>query len=438
MARERRLDAHLGRLGVAHLPHQDHVGGLPQHGSDDPREIEADLVLDLHLIDAGEVILDRIFRGDDLGVGAVELVERGVERGRLARARRTGDEDDAVGAANQVFELPEIVFGEPQLPDADLDVVFVEDPHHDRLAVVGGQDADAEIVVFAVGGELDPAVLRASAFGDVELGENLDAGEHRPQQAAGRVVALYQTAVDAVTDADPVFEGLDVDVARPQLHRLGDDQVDKLHHRGVGVVFLGRGGLLLDCRLGEVDGGVGELLEHRVGALAVGEAVVAVDRLDDLLADSERHLDLAIQDKPQLLLRVHVGGIAGGNAERAARLREREDGVFAGHALRKELHDLLGHGDFGEVDELEAVGLGQHLHHLCGVGVPEPDHLVVDLLARCARHPQRLRELLGGDEALGDEDLGECVGWHGGGSGRRGRGGQAGCGGCSRNVSECS
>ena len=317
MARERRLDAHLGGFGVAHLPHQDHVGGLPQHGSDDPREIEADLVLDLHLVDAGEVILDRIFGGDDLGVGAVELVERGVERGRLARTRGTGDEDDAVGAANQVFELPEIVFGEPQLPDADLDVVFVEDPHHDRLAVVGGQDADAEIVVFAVGGELDPAVLRAAALGDVELGENLDAGEHRPQQAAGRVVALYQTAVDAVADADPVFEGLDVDVARPQLHRLGDDQINELHHRGIGVVFLGRGGLLLDCRLGEVDGGVCELLEHRVGALAVGEAVVAVDRLDDLLADGERHLDLAIEDKPQLLLRVHVGGIAGGNAEDA-------------------------------------------------------------------------------------------------------------------------
>ena len=31
--------------------------------------------------------------------------------------------------------------------------------------------------------------------------------------------------VDPVADANPIFERLDVDVRRPQLHRLGNDQL---------------------------------------------------------------------------------------------------------------------------------------------------------------------------------------------------------------------
>ena len=76
--------------------------------------------------------------------------------------------------------------------------------------------------------------------------------------------------------------------------------------------------LLLDGGFGEVDRGVGELLEHRVGTLAVGEAVVAVDRLHDLLAGCDRHLDLAIEDEAKLLLGVHVGRVAGGDPQGAA------------------------------------------------------------------------------------------------------------------------
>ena len=33
--------------------------------------------------------------------------------------------------------------------------------------------------------DLDPPVLGAPALGDVDLGQNLDAGEDRPQQPAG-------------------------------------------------------------------------------------------------------------------------------------------------------------------------------------------------------------------------------------------------------------
>ena len=123
-----------------------------------------------------------------------------------------------------------------QLPDADLDVVLVQEPHHARLAMVGGQHADPQVELLAAGGDLDPAVLAAAAFGDVHLGQNLDAGEQGPQQPPRRAVALDQHAVDPVANPHPVFERLDVDVRGPQLHRLADHQLHQPHDRGAGLV----------------------------------------------------------------------------------------------------------------------------------------------------------------------------------------------------------
>ena len=92
------------------------------------------------------------------------------------------------------------------------------------------------------------------------LAMNLDAREHGAQQPPRGAVALDQHAVDPVADPDAVFERLDVDVRRPQLHGLADDQLHQPDDRGAGLVddFVAAAGLLLG--LGEVDGRVGELL----------------------------------------------------------------------------------------------------------------------------------------------------------------------------------
>ena len=123
-----------------------------------------------------------------------------------------------------------------ELADADLDVVLVQEPHHARLAVVGRQHADPQVELLVAGGDLDAAVLAAAAFGDVHLGQNLDAGEQGPQQPPRGAVALDQHAVDPVANPHPVLERLDVDVRRPQLHRLADHQLHEPHDRGARFV----------------------------------------------------------------------------------------------------------------------------------------------------------------------------------------------------------
>ncbi len=115
------------------------------------------------------------------------------------------------------LDLLVVVVGEAQLPQAHLDAVLVQDPHHHRLAVTGGDHADAQVQLLLAHGDLDPPVLGSPAFGDVEFRENLDAGEDRAEQPSRGAVALHQHAVDPVADPDAVLERLDVDVRGPQL-----------------------------------------------------------------------------------------------------------------------------------------------------------------------------------------------------------------------------
>ena len=66
VAGERRLDGDLGRLQVADLADQDHVGVLPQDRPQARGEGQADVGVDRHLDDAVDVVLDRVLGGDDL------------------------------------------------------------------------------------------------------------------------------------------------------------------------------------------------------------------------------------------------------------------------------------------------------------------------------------------------------------------------------------
>ena len=101
---QRRLHGDFGRLQVADLADQDLVRVLPQDRPQALGERVADRRVDGHLHDAVDVVLDRVLGGDQLVLDRVQLVQRAVERGRLAGAGRTGDQHDAVGLADHLAE----------------------------------------------------------------------------------------------------------------------------------------------------------------------------------------------------------------------------------------------------------------------------------------------------------------------------------------------
>ena len=66
VAGERRLDGDLGGLEVADLADHDDVGILAQEGAQGVGEVEPDVLVDLHLVDADQVVLDGILGGGDV------------------------------------------------------------------------------------------------------------------------------------------------------------------------------------------------------------------------------------------------------------------------------------------------------------------------------------------------------------------------------------
>ena len=92
-------------------------------------------------------------------------------------------------------------------------------------------DRDANVDIGAPDPQPRGAVLRQPPFGDVEVGDDLDAGNHGLRQHAGRRRNRPQQAVDPHADHEPSVKGLDVNVARAQFDRLFQEIVDRAHHR---------------------------------------------------------------------------------------------------------------------------------------------------------------------------------------------------------------
>ena len=96
MTGERRLHGDACGLDVTNLTDEDHVGVLAQDRLEPGGERHARLLADLDLVDLREDVLDRVFDRHHVDVGAVDLRQRRVERGGLAAAGRTADDDHAV------------------------------------------------------------------------------------------------------------------------------------------------------------------------------------------------------------------------------------------------------------------------------------------------------------------------------------------------------
>ena len=69
VAGQRGLDRDFGGFKVSNFADQDDVGILPQEGAQGGGEVQADLLLHLHLVDALQLELDRILGRHDVGVG---------------------------------------------------------------------------------------------------------------------------------------------------------------------------------------------------------------------------------------------------------------------------------------------------------------------------------------------------------------------------------
>ncbi|MCY1455500.1 hypothetical protein D9M71_726380 [compost metagenome] len=137
--RQRGLHRNLGGLPIADLAHHDHVRVLSQDGTQTTGEGHVDLAVDLSLADAGKVVLDRVFDGEDIARYLVEVRKRGVQRRGLAGTGGPGDQENAMWFLQHAHEASTHRTGHLQVVDVQTHCLLVQQTQHHPLAVGGGQ-----------------------------------------------------------------------------------------------------------------------------------------------------------------------------------------------------------------------------------------------------------------------------------------------------------
>ena len=257
VAGQRRLDRGARGLDVAHFADQDDVRVLAHDRAQGAGEIQPDLRLDLDLVDAVHPVFHRVLDGDDLDPAFIELGQRRVQRGGLAGAGRPGHQHDAVRLRQRLAQPCALGVGVAERAQVQADVLAVEQAQHHRFAMRGRHGGHAQVEFAALHAQLDAAVLRQPAFGDVEPGEDLEAAHHRRRHRQRRRVGFLQHAVHAVAQFHLALERLQVDVGCAQFHRALQHLVDDADHRRF------RGQVLEVLHVVEVGAGIGGLVVAR-------------------------------------------------------------------------------------------------------------------------------------------------------------------------------
>ena len=129
----------------------------------------------LDLVDAGQLILDRIFDSYDIARHGVQLQEARIKRRRLAAAGRPGHQNHAVWQIEGAFDPFSDIGRQTELCVVELDSGPVENAQDNLFAVQRGDRRHPEIDLVAAHRQLDSAVLRQPALGNVEPRHDLDA-----------------------------------------------------------------------------------------------------------------------------------------------------------------------------------------------------------------------------------------------------------------------
>ena len=123
------------------------------------------------------------------------------------------------------------VFVEAERREAGREVRLVENTHDDLLAVDGRENRNTHVDFLLERLDLEAAILRAPALGNVEVGENLDSRHDGVVQGLWRRWPVDELAVDAVPEARSLFHRLEVDIGRLCLESLDHDRVDHADDR---------------------------------------------------------------------------------------------------------------------------------------------------------------------------------------------------------------
>jgi hypothetical protein len=104
-------------------------------------------------------------------------------------------------------------------------VAAIQKSEHDTLAVHRRNCGYPKVELSRLEPYADASVLRPSALGDVEIGEQLRARDYGVVQRRGRFRGGNESAVQPEPDPEPLTRGLEMDVARSGIERVTYEEI---------------------------------------------------------------------------------------------------------------------------------------------------------------------------------------------------------------------
>src|SRR5439155_14208337 len=164
VAGQRRLNCDLRRFDVANFSDHDLVGIMAENRAKAARERQPFLFVDWNLGDAVDLIFDGIFDREDLVLLIFDLHQSAIQRGCLAAARRTGNQNHAVRFVDVSPELLHVAFGKSDNFEVQRSELFdygflVENTDDGVFSVNGRHNRNTEVDGTSLIPRLESAIL---------------------------------------------------------------------------------------------------------------------------------------------------------------------------------------------------------------------------------------------------------------------------------------
>src|SRR5690606_4381305 len=108
---------------------------LPQERAQRAGKGQSDLRLNRNLMNATNLVLDRILCSQDVDLWVVDAIDTTVQGRRLSATRRPRHQHNPVGTVDQAVHQIEVAVGESEIGQLQQDVSLVQKTHHDAFVV---------------------------------------------------------------------------------------------------------------------------------------------------------------------------------------------------------------------------------------------------------------------------------------------------------------
>ena len=185
--------------------------------------------MNLNLVDPFQLVLNRIFHGDNVDPFRSKILENTPKRGALTAAGGPGNEDHPLRLAVAALQVPTIFFRHAQGIEIHIFLGLIENTDYDLLPEISRQARHPKVESAPIRLKAYTTVLWSSLVCDIHAGHDLEPADHRLLKISRDGHPSLQHSVQPKSNLQTPACGFQVDIAGFFAYSLQQDQMDQPH-----------------------------------------------------------------------------------------------------------------------------------------------------------------------------------------------------------------